>query len=362
MPMVDLDTCIHCCLCERTCPVRKLDDSHNTLMPLKVIAAKNLNREIAAVSSSGGIFSVFAEYILKKDGVVYGVALSKELKAIHIRVNNINSLSKIRGSKYLHSNAAKAYSSVKEDLKAKKNVLFSGTPCQIAALKQFLRKDYSNLLCIEVVCHGVPTDRAFNKYIEYLQSRHKSRVTSVNFRDKSKGWNDNCISFTFENGKKFLQRGADNLYTQGYVNNLFVRDCCTACQFKNMKSGADITLGDMWGIESLLPTYPKDCGVSMVCINSLVGENAFRNIELELSDCIEVSYESVKKYNECIWRSVRSHEKRIFFLQNCNEEYFDRLIKESLNINVITITKRKIKKVRKTVISSIIKIKHLYLH
>ena len=169
MPMVDLDTCIHCCLCERTCPVRKLDDSHNTLMPLKVIVAKNLNREIAAVSSSGGIFSVFAEYILKKDGVVYGVALSKELKAIHIRVNNINSLSKIRGSKYLHSNAAKAYSSVKEDLKAKKNVLFSGTPCQIAALKQFLRKDYSNLLCIEVVCHGVPTDRAFNKYIEYLQ-------------------------------------------------------------------------------------------------------------------------------------------------------------------------------------------------
>ena len=107
----------------------------------------------------------------------------------------------------------------------------------------------------------------------------------------------------------------------------------------------------MWGIESILPTYPKDCGVSMVCINSLVGENAFRNIELELSDCIEVSYESVKKYNECIWRSVRSHEKRIFFLQNCNEEYFDRLIKESLNINV-----------RKTVISSIIKIKHLYLH
>lgn len=362
IPIVNRDACVNCGLCEKACPVfnsGNLEDDHN---PIAVMAARNKNGAIAQRSSSGGVFSAFAEYVLSKQGVVYGVALSSSLAAEHIRVDNLEDLDRIRSSKYLQSNCAPVYPLVKEDLISGKDVLFSGTPCQVAALKQFLRKDYPALLCIEVVCHGVPSNMAFCKYLESLQARKKSRVVNVNFRDKSKGWNDNCISFTFENGKRLIQRGADNLYTQGYVNNLFVRDSCTGCRFKSLRSGADITLGDMWGIESILPSYPVANGVSMICINSWVGESVFKSIEPQISDCQTVAYPEVKLRNACICRSVERHKKRTLFFENYDKGSVDQLIKICLDINAVTVICKKIRSLRQILRSNIIKVAKLILH
>lgn len=357
IPMVG-DACVHCGLCEKVCPVLNSDCGDTVLTPIKILATKNKDISIVAQSSSGGIFSALAEYILGNNGVVYGVALTSTLAAEHLRIEKRDDIGKLQGSKYLHSDAAKAYPDVLEDLTTGKEVLFSGTPCQVAALRHYLRKDFPTLLCVEVVCHGVPTNKAFKEYVKWLEHRYNTKVIAVNFRDKSKGWNDNCVSFEFCNGKTFRQRSIDNLYLQGYVNNLFVRDSCMDCRFKGFKSKADITLGDMWGIESIIPEYDVANGVSMVSINSSVGELAFQKIKDKLTDCIEVSYDDVVMYNGCISKSVTGHRKRLFILEQLSISPIDVLIKQALGINLKTLFIKKFLKVKSRFISSLVVIKH----
>lgn len=361
IPMVDPDKCVHCGLCEKACPVLNAESQAEELIPLMVLAAKNRDSGIAAVSSSGGLFSAFAESVLGKGGTVYGAAFTPDLMAAHIRVDNPDSLCRLRGSKYLHSNAANAYPLVREDLEKGLPVLFTGTPCQVAALRRYLRKDYPTLLCIEVVCHGVPTNMAFRRYLDYLQKRYKSAVVSVDFRDKSHGWNDNCISFRFDNGKELVQKGSDNLYTQGYINNLFVRESCTACRFKSLKSGADITLGDMWGIENMLPDYPTDKGVSMVSVNTPVGELAFRNIKDKVTGCAEVAYADVKKYNACICRSVKKHDGREYVLEHLALAPFNEVVKKALGINFRSDLSKRYARIKANAISRLVSLKHILI-
>lgn len=359
-PMVDLDTCIHCNLCEKACPVLNSDnDSKNALTPIKIYASRNQNNDVSKKSSSGGIFSVFAEYVLNNGGAVYGVSLNPELSAEHIKIESTEELYRIQGSKYLQSYAAKSYPHVKNDLTAGKTVLFSGTPCQIAALRQFLLKSYSNLICIEVVCHGVPSNKVFREYVKGLERKYKSTVLTVNFRDKSHGWHDNSIMFKFRNGRTFGQRGKDNLYSLGYVNNLFVRDSCTDCKFKAFKSGSDITLGDMWGIESIDPSYDIANGVSMVSINSPAGESLFNKIKNQITETIEVTYQMVQQHNSCICQSVKEHPKRYSLLRNLNQVPIDQLIKEGLSITSLDILKKSFQTFKAQCVTLLVLIKHV---
>lgn len=358
IPIVDESTCIHCGLCEKVCPVLNDNCNKTPNAPLRVYAAGNKNEATVKESSSGGIFSLFAENVLKRTGVVYGVTLTASLKAEHIRIESLDSLHKIRGSKYLHSTSANTFANVRNDLNSGKEVLFSGTPCQIAALHQFLRKSYSNLLCVEVVCHGVPSNLVFHKYIEYLERRYRSHIINVNFRDKRKGWQTNCITFYFENGKRVSQKSAENLFTLGYVENMFLRECCSDCRFKAMKSNSDITLGDMWGIESLITGYDVKKGVSMVCVNTQDGESAFAEIK-HLIDCsVEVDFTDIVKYNGCIISSAPSHKQRNYFLQRLPLMSVEKLLPEVLDINWKRIVLARIKTVRLRIIDFLVVIKH----
>lgn len=361
IPYINMNECIHCNLCKKTCPVLNvINDEDFFLKPIIALAAKNCNSDVAKQSSSGGIFSVIVDNILGKQGTVYGVAMSEDLHARHIRIDNYNEIDNIRGSKYLHSDSSNIYPLVKADLISGKNVLFSGTPCQIAALRQFLRKDYINLLCVEVICHGVPSSLAFRKYVKALEKRYHSKVVKINFRDKSKGWIQNSISFYFENGKKYSQLGNDNLFMMAYVNNLIVRDCCLNCKFKGFRSGADITLGDMWGIENILPNYDTSTGVSMISINTLKGKSEYEDIKSNLLDCVEVPYEDVKRYNSCISCSVSGNEYREVFLQNLKKSQIIPDLKKYLNINSTSVLKKNYMRLKAKIVSLLVSIKHRF--
>lgn len=358
IPIVDESICIHCGLCEKVCPVLNDRGNKTPNAPLRVYAAGNKNEDTVKESSSGGIFSLFAENVLKKKGVVYGVTLNASLKAEHIRIESLDSLHKIRGSKYLHSTSSNVFAKVRSDLNTGIEVLFSGTPCQIAALHQFLRKSYSNLLCIEVVCHGVPSNLVFHKYIEYLERRYRSQIINVNFRDKRNGWLTNCITFYFESGKIVSQKSAENLFTLGYVDNLFLRECCSDCKFKAMKSNSDVTLGDMWGIENLIPGYDVKNGVSVICINSHTGESAFSEIKHLLDDSIEMYFTDIVKYNKCIITSAPPHKQRNYFLQRLPFVPVKKLLSEVLGINWMRVVSARIKSVKLRVINFLVVIKH----
>lgn len=359
LPDVDSQRCIHCGLCEKGCPVLNFNpDIDGGMYATAVYAAKNRESDVALKSSSGGVFSILAEEILGKGGVVYGVAMSPELNAVHMRVESKEDISKIRGSKYLQSNAAAIYPSVKSDLRNGRHVLFSGVPCQIAGLRQYLRNDYERLLCVEVVCHGVPSNLAFRRYIEDLETKNRAKIVSVNFRDKRKGWQNYYITYVFDNGRRLRKRRTEDLYFTGYINNLFVRDNCTNCRFKGPYSNADIILGDMWGIESMQPTYDVADGVSMICINSATGNDVFKRIESRLAALIEVNYAEVEKYNPCISHSVTANDRRIWVMERLSDGEFSKPVKEALGISFYSIWQARYINMKIKLLASIIALKH----
>ena len=345
LPMVDLDTCINCKKCDRTCPVLNSSNTKPS-SAVKSYAAKNSSKDVSLKSSSGGAFSVFATNIISNGGAVYGVVLNSKLEAEHIRVTDINDLYKLRGSKYLQSiNTPSIYRSVKKDLNNGVAVLFSGTPCQIGGLYSYLGTNPANLITLEVVCHGIPSYDVFKRYILSLEEKNGDlKVRGINFRDKTDGWSKNRIKFTFEDGTEFSQLGSENSFMKGYIQNLYIRDSCFNCKFKDFKSKADLLLGDMWGVQNMLPGYSEENGVSLICTASDKGCDFFKTCLAQFNDVKEVSYEDVKVYNECIIKSVKPNERSEEFFEKYKIEDFDKLIHRLTKPKFSAVVKRELAK------------------
>lgn len=211
---------------------------------------------------------------------------------------------------------------------------------------------------MEVVCHGVPSNLAFRRYIDELETKNRAKIVSVNFRDKTKGWQNYYITYVFDNGRRLRKRRTEDLYLTGYINNLFVRDNCTDCRFKGPYSKADIILGDMWGIESMQPTYDVADGVSMICINSATGNDVFKRIESRLAALIEVNYAEVEKYNPCISHSVTANDRRIWVMERLSDGEFSKPVKEALGISFYSIWQARYMNMKIKLLASIIALKH----
>lgn len=287
-PKVDSSLCIDCSLCEKVCPVINQGEPR---IPDMVYAAKNLNEEIRMVSSSGGIFTLLAEEIIAKGGVVFGARFNEEWDVVHDYTETIEGLSAFRGSKYVQSRVGKCYSQVEEFLKKGRKVLFSGTPCQIAGLKRFLRKEYDNLLTVDFVCHGVPSPGVWREYLKEEIARQcdgkntvlshpvlngrDARIESISFRNKSLGWKKYSFALTFsvsdghgEKNSVLLSEPLNkNIFLRGFLADLYLRPSCYACPSKSFKSGSDITIGDFWGVQHVMPEIDDDKGVSVVMVN-----------------------------------------------------------------------------------------------
>ena len=250
-PQVDKESCVNCSLCEKVCPViNKATPSQNT--PSTLYAVKSSDDTIREQSSSGGFFSLLADYVLTKGGIVYGAAFDAAFNVCHSRVDNIADLYKLRGSKYVQSRIGQTFSECKIDLNAGKLVLFTGTPCQISALSYFLHKEYDNLIKVEVVCHGVPSPMIYQQYLKetVIKDVQDRTITKVNFRTKLGSWKKYFFTVEYEDhGERDMYKECvtDSLYMKGFLSDLYVRPSCFECPAKNFTSRADFTIADFWG-------------------------------------------------------------------------------------------------------------------
>ena len=287
-PSVEKSTCIDCGICENVCPVLNQVESSE---PLKVFAAQNLNEEERQASSSGGLFILLAKEILSQSGVVFGAKFDRDWNVIHTYAETEDEAKSFIGSKYVQSRIGNSFLKAKEFLDAGREVLFTGTPCHIAGLRNYLRKDYNNLLTIDVICHGVPSPLLWKNYIL------DKNVSSIFFRDKRSGWKNYSITI----GQLSHIYRNDN-YMCCFLSNLSLRQSCFQCPSKSGASGSDITLGDLWGISEIAPHLDDDKGTSVILIYTSKGKMALKQLGINYT---EVDYQKVCYYNPAITDSVK---------------------------------------------------------
>lgn len=339
-PHVDEEICINCHLCEKVCPALNQSKPRE---PLKVYAAINKDEKIRMESSSGGIFTALAERIIDESGVVFGACFDNKWDVVHDYVETKEELRRFRGSKYVQSRIEDNYRKVESFLKAGRKVLFTGTPCQIAGLKLLLGKSYDNLLAVDFVCHGVPSPGVWRRYLKEEIARqcdrkntvlprpiHEKdvRVDNISFRNKTLGWKKYSfaldLSTTNGSGEKFsfCSRMSlnENIYLKGFLANLYLRPSCYKCPIKYGKSGSNLTLGDFWGLQSVMPELDDDKGMTALLVNDTHGKDWVDNVEIDLW---ETNYESVLKGNPSLEKSVSipKNRKRFFKLPDLSIEY-----------------------------------------
>lgn len=291
-PVIDKTKCVNCGKCSKICNNKKLEKS----TPIKAIASYNLDNEIKYKSSSGGIFSLFAEEIISKGGIVYGAGFNKNFSVSHQRIDCKSNLLRLYGSKYVQSNIGNCYCMVEEDLNNDKVVLFSGTPCQIFALKSYLGKKYENLITVEVICHGVPSPIVWEKYFKEIEIELQEKVERVSFRDKSTGWQKFSLAF-YSKSKNFIEPCNENIYMKLFLENHILRNSCYHCEYAKYNRFADITLGDLWGHAKISPNISNNDGISAIIINTALGQKLFDAVK-EKTKYEEVSLKEVIKVNK----------------------------------------------------------------
>jgi len=332
-PVIDASKCVECGACERVCPWAKDVQNPNVCVnEPKTLAAHAINEQLRLVSSSGGIFSVLAEKILDDGGVVVGVAQISPKSFGHIVVENKDDLAKLRGSKYVQANAGLIYKKICSMLKDGYKVLFSGTPCQVAALYSVLGNNhFENLTTVDIVCHGSPSVKVFKKYVAELEAAEGGFLRSTLFRDKRKGWRlySMTLSLNTASGDCFQisKTLRESKFMRVFLRNLCLNTSCADCHYGKLPRIADITLGDYWNIASVHPGMNDDKGTSVVLLNSAQGEHLFESIRTNVR-CCESSVEKAIVGNPCIVRSSKPHPKRAEFFAELDGKSLDELIKK----------------------------------
>ncbi|MBR5726828.1 MAG: Coenzyme F420 hydrogenase/dehydrogenase, beta subunit C-terminal domain [Muribaculaceae bacterium] len=289
--VVDLQQCVNCHLCEQVCPFFNENITPN---PIKCFAAVNEDQQIRLGSSSGGVFTLLAQSVIASGGVVFGARFDEEWHVVHDYADNMEGLSAFRGSKYVQSMLGDNYIKAEQFLKQGRTVLFSGTPCQIEGLKHYLGREYEELIAVEVVCHGVPSPMVWKEYL--YGKMGKKPVSVVNFRDKTTGWKDYSVRIGH-----VLRRHDNDEFMGCFLSNYSLRPSCFNCPSKSGKSGADITLGDLWGAQVIAPSLDDNLGTSVVIANTEKGLNAVNSCGI--SKLVAVEYGQVVSHNPAICKS-----------------------------------------------------------
>ena len=269
-PDINKEQCIQCGACEKVCPVMNTISNENRIKPI-TYACWNRDETIREQSSSGGAFSALAQCVLEKGGYVVGAAYDENMRVSHMMIHSLDELAKLRGSKYVQSSIGDTFRQVKKKLNENSTVMFVGTPCQVAGLKSFLKKDYSNLYCCDFICHGTPSPLLFQKYIEWIEQEKHLKIHSFNFRHKHSGWYDALRAAN----KNHFMKGKHDAYFFGFNRNITLRESCYRCPAIGLPRKGDITIADFWGIGMMYKfEQPEEIhnGISLLITNNEKGD------------------------------------------------------------------------------------------
>lgn len=313
-PKVSIEKCVNCGKCMKSCPGIKSPE----INPLdKAYACFAKDREEHMSSSSGGFFAILARQILKENGVICGAAFDNSMQVNHIITDSSIGLDKIKKTKYVQSIIGQVYSQIEKILKTRRIVLFSGTPCQVAGLKLFLGKDYDNLVCIDLICHGVPSPKVFSRYLSEKSESHK--IVAMTFRNKKNGVHNSILDYWLDNGEKISETYEESPYIKGFNQNFFIRPSCFNCKYKGIKRCSDITIGDFWGIDEFHPKFSDSYGTSAVILHSEKGIQMFERIKDQLA-YVEATSHEVGVWNSCLYKPVDKNPKRKDFFEKWNNK------------------------------------------
>lgn len=318
---------------------------------MKSFAALNPDDTERENSSSGGIFSIIAKKIIEEGGVIYGAAFEKDWNVVHKRIDSLEGIAELQGSKYVFPAAKDIYQDAIRDLNDGRTVLFTGTPCQIAAMSK-LAGINDHLLLVEVICHGAPMPRYWNRFLDEIckqQHRDRSCIKEIKFRDKSTGWRGYSFSILFNDGLLYKKVNDKCLYLKAFIKGYTLKEGCFKCPFKYPDgSKADITLGDFWGVEHILPSIDDNKGISEIICRTDKGEKFIRDLGMNL---IPVDFETLAKYNKSLatkakkpqdYNYFQDYESKHSFLKSANKFAGDPLnlkIKKSIASAIINLQK-----------------------
>lgn len=316
-PIINKKKCVNCGLCKKVCPCNSnYTYKYNNL---NAYVAYNKKNDFFNKSSSGAIFAILSKKLLQKDWIVYGCFFNGRAK--HIRIDSLNELDKILGSKYVQSDISSTFKRVKEDLENKKSVLYSGVPCQVEGLKRYLKKDYKNLFCVSVICHGVPNIDTLNKYLSDTFGEYNK--INVNFRYKKDGLTK--VRYTLDK-KEYLYDSENDLYMKAFLKNYSLRNACYKCEYKLFKkNSSDIILGDYWGYQNYHKLENISGNVSAVIINSDKGEKLFDYIKKDVYyECTNIK--NIVEGNSLLINKVKYNKFREDFLEKIKTQSFSKVI------------------------------------
>ena len=322
-PEADASRCVDCGLCEKVCPVLHPGEARE---PLMACAAVNGDEAVRRSSSSGGVFTALALETIGRGGVVFGARFDERWEVVHGWTETADGLGAFRGSKYVQSRMGECYREAESFLKSGREVLFSGTPCQVAGLRRYLRREYAGLRTVDFICHGVPSPGVWRDYLKEEVARQcdgKNTVSpapiserdalleGVSFRNKAWGWKKFSFSLSLslpggqgtKNSVFLCELLTENAYLRGFLSDLYLRPSCHACPTKCLRSGSDLTVGDYWGVCAVHPELDDDGGVSVVLVNTARGQEMIGGLNgVRLTP---TRYGDVVRFNPALERSAR---------------------------------------------------------
>lgn len=285
VPTVDTQACVNCGLCVKMCPAQpggmRDEQYHDDIASVVAYGGWNKDATTLQHSSSGGVFSALAAKIYAAGGCVFGVVWQDKETAVFAKAENMEQLAPMRGSKYTQAMPGGVYREVKAELQKGRQVLFTGTACQVHALKKYLRKPYDNLLTFDIVCHGVPSRKLLQLYIEHCENESNKEVQQLNFRVKKGNWLRYQVQKLYKDGTTQEDVSGNDLFMHLFIGDKMLNKCCYNCPHAHLPRPGDMTLGDYWGVQNLHPDWPIKEGIGSLIANTEKGKTILASLAAE---------------------------------------------------------------------------------